>query len=372
MSSHDEHHLTPRQALAHEPKDAAPQVESISDENRGGSYFDIDNIKLPREKHRQYSDENIRDIAESIEQLGQLQPIELSPEFEVTAGVLRVKALEQLGHKKVWGVVRNRSDNERELARIHENLARKELTVLERSESLARAKELHEVLYPETRQGAAPGRPGGGKSPKPPGPGAFVEEASKKQGRGKSTISEEVQIGNLSQEVRDLLRHTAVANNKGELKQFIGAEKATQVKLAEAIHKGQADSFEKARQIVVSESGPQAVEKAARQKGEGKKAKKKAPEVFHAPQGVAGEHEKAEEFGGSPQVEDPQEEPGALRFSPQNTVGDLFEQIFCSFSELERLAEQDHEIGQISKELVSARQSLDSLRIKFLSLRGTR
>jgi ParB family chromosome partitioning protein len=111
---------------------------------------------------------------------------------------------------------------------IDENLMRAELTVLERAELLARRKEIYEELHPETRwgyislQNLKPFRNTekcnlhlSGKTDKNKG---FVREVAEKTGLDESTIKREIQIAtNISDEVKDMIRNTELANRKMDL-----------------------------------------------------------------------------------------------------------------------------------------------------------
>ena len=50
-----------------------------------------------------------------------------------------------------------------EMAELDENLMRRELTVLQRAEMLARRKQLYEALHPEAKRGVAGGRASGAR-----------------------------------------------------------------------------------------------------------------------------------------------------------------------------------------------------------------
>ncbi len=105
---------------------------------------------------------------------------------------------------------------EQDRRRVDENLIRNELSVLERGEHLVRRKQLHEQLHPESKQGGAPGKKGGGKAKTTESVG-FVKNTATTMGRGEVTVREEVRIGNLPQQVRNLARGTLLANQKGRL-----------------------------------------------------------------------------------------------------------------------------------------------------------
>lgn len=102
---------------------------------------------------RSISESKIDELAESISAVGLLQPIVITEDKNLVAGLHRVEACRQLGIKEISAIVIPNLQLQREIAEIDENLIRNQLTVLEQCEQLKRRKELYEALYPETRRG---------------------------------------------------------------------------------------------------------------------------------------------------------------------------------------------------------------------------
>jgi ParB-like chromosome segregation protein Spo0J len=160
-----------------------------------------------------------------MQTIGLLNPISVAQAdgaYRLVAGRHRLEAHRRLGRETIRAVVLDLDELRCELAEIDENLIRAELTVLERGEHLARRKEIYEALHPETKQGGAPGKPGGGKVAKTPDSGvlvpSFVEETARKTGKGKSTVFEEIQIATrLDEEVKEQIRDTGLADQKTDL-----------------------------------------------------------------------------------------------------------------------------------------------------------
>lgn len=83
--------------------------------------------------------------------------------------------------------------------------------VIERSDLTLLAKQLHEELHPEAKQGGAPGRRGGGKS-KSPTVGGFVATLAERTLRSPSSIHGDLEIAQrIAADVRDRLRETPLA-----------------------------------------------------------------------------------------------------------------------------------------------------------------
>lgn len=80
--------------------------------------------------------DKVRELAESISEIGLLQPILLRPageRFEVVAGHRRFLACQRLGLSVINAVVKEMTDQDAAIIRASENLARENLTPLEES-----------------------------------------------------------------------------------------------------------------------------------------------------------------------------------------------------------------------------------------------
>ena len=108
----------------------------------------ISDIKFG-ERNRHYSFAKVKELAQSIEEIGLLHPIVVDANNILIAGLHRLEAANLLGWDEIPCVVFNISNAE-ELAEIHENLIRAELTELEKADLLCRAKEIYELRHPES------------------------------------------------------------------------------------------------------------------------------------------------------------------------------------------------------------------------------
>jgi ParB family chromosome partitioning protein len=129
-----------------------------------------------------------------------------------------LQACKQLGWTTIPAKIVQLDRLKTELAEIDENLVRQELTALEKAEHLARRKEIYEALYPEAK------RPQGGRPRKNAKTVfAFSVDTAAKTGLTDRTIRYGVQIGTkIPQDVRDLIRHTPLADQKRELIELAG------------------------------------------------------------------------------------------------------------------------------------------------------
>jgi hypothetical protein len=107
-----------------------------------------------------------------------------------------------------------------DLAEIAENLIRNELTPLERGEQLARRKEIHEAIYPETASTRIRGGPGRGRE-KTNADSALVsiaEDTAAKTGTSIRSVQSDVQIAkNIAEPVKEMIRGAPAAEDKSAL-----------------------------------------------------------------------------------------------------------------------------------------------------------
>ncbi len=144
-----------------------------------------------------------------------------------------------------------------ELAEIDENLVRNELTVLERAECLKRRKELYEAKYPDTRQGVAGGRARQGSATEMI---SFADDTAAKTKRTSRTVRHEVQIAeNLDEEVKELIRQTAVADSKTDLLRLAKMDPERQKTVAGRITDGTAKNVKEAERALKREEQLQAI-----------------------------------------------------------------------------------------------------------------
>ncbi len=118
-------------------------------------------IIVPERRKRSAPDTS--DLQASIQAVGLLQPIVVTQDHVLVAGLHRKLACEALGWTTISALVVTLSQLDAELAEIDENLCRTQLTVLERSEQTVRRKQIYEARHPQAKHGGAKGKAGGGK-----------------------------------------------------------------------------------------------------------------------------------------------------------------------------------------------------------------
>ena len=146
--------------------------------------------------------EPVAELTKSIAAVGLLNPITLTEDHTLVAGLHRLEAAKRLGWTEIECAFTDMSGPQLELAEIDENIVRTGLTRQELGEQLSRRKELYETLHPETKAGAAQaagmnravGNNVGAKLASTPK--SFIEDTAERTGLSKRTISRMLQIAN--------------------------------------------------------------------------------------------------------------------------------------------------------------------------------
>ena len=146
--------------------------------------------------------EPVAELAKSIAAVGLLNPITVTEDRTLVAGLHRLEAAKRLGWTEIECAFTDMSGPQLELAEIDENIVRTGLTRQELGEQLSRRKELYETLHPETKAGTAQaagmnravGNNVGAKLASTPK--SFIEDTAERTGLSKRTISRMLQIAN--------------------------------------------------------------------------------------------------------------------------------------------------------------------------------
>ena len=152
-------------------------------------------------------------MADSIKQVGLLNPITITPDHTLIAGNHRLEAAKLLGWTEIECTVCDISGLLAELAEIDENFVRKNLSPIEFGDLLLRRKEIYEELHPETIA-TNKGGPFRGNQHRnevtckmPVTTKSFVEDTAEKLGVDPSTVRRQVQTAkNLTPEAKNIIR----------------------------------------------------------------------------------------------------------------------------------------------------------------------
>lgn len=210
--------------------------------------------------------EKVTSLAESIRNVGLLQPIGVNKDFRLIWGLHRLEACQSLGWHAIGARVVNLTGLAAELAEIDENLERSELPQLLHYQALARRKEIYLAIHPETGRGTAGAiasnaaqdvklmTTAAGKNASARSAVAepiidqqvasFVTDTAAKTGKSKRTIYQDVAVGeNLdSQAAADIADVPAVADSKKQLAALSRLPAAEQRRVAAKIKAGKAST----------------------------------------------------------------------------------------------------------------------------------
>lgn len=183
-------------------------------------------------------------LAALIKEQDLLQPIsvvhEKSERYSLLAGAHRLAAVQSLGWETIVARVTPAAwikDQERRLTEILENVARNELTKLDRAANLSELKQIHEELFPQTRNG------GDRRSQAVKNKGenqneifAFCSDTAIRIGLSRRSIELAVAIwGGLSPDSRKRLPGTDFADNQANLKTLSDLDAAMQKKVLDLL-----------------------------------------------------------------------------------------------------------------------------------------
>lgn len=205
-------------------------------------------------------------LMESIQRRGLLYPISIRPDGNLVIGLHRLVAHERLRRAHIPAFTTDADPTELELDEIEENLARRDLTLVERVRLEHRQKELYLKRNPDTRQGVAGGKARQGQQPTTL---SFAGAAAAENGISKRTIERRLKIGDaMTGEIVALLADHPIANNQAQLLQL--AKKPTEQRspIANVIAEGQARTVDGAARIL--SRAPQDSSRPKQQKASGR------------------------------------------------------------------------------------------------------
>ena len=172
-----------------------------------------DEVKV-KSGRRSLNEEKVKSLAQSIEEIGLLNPITIDLEYNLIAGAHRLEAVKRLGRDAIECNQVDLKGLQAELAEIDENLVRHNLNHIDEADQLLRRKEIYEELHPDTKAGTA-----GAKSTNEKRWGiatatvavatekSFVADTSEKTGMAERTVRNKIQIAKgLTPEVKEVIR----------------------------------------------------------------------------------------------------------------------------------------------------------------------
>lgn len=163
-----------------------------------------------KEGRRSLDAVHMGELADSIRELGLLNPVTIDRENHLIAGLHRLEAAKALGWTEIECTVSSLGGLQAELAEIDENIVRSDISALEYGEILLRRKEIYETLHPETKHGGDR-KSEGIKTTKCRFETArsFAQDTAEKLGVTPRTVERQIQTAkNLSPEAKDIIRDT--------------------------------------------------------------------------------------------------------------------------------------------------------------------
>ncbi|UFX41708.1 ParB/RepB/Spo0J family partition protein [Bradyrhizobium sp. 41S5] len=178
-------------------------------------------------------------LAESMNRLGQLQPISVyygpNSSIRLVAGLHRLEAAKHLRWKEIAAVVVSGSELDHRLHEIAENLHRAELTKLERDEQVAEWIKINERIHSsQIAKNESKRDDGRGHRPE-----SGIAAAARDLGVDKDDAHRAVRVASLSEEAKEAARDSGLDNNRSALLEAAReTEPEKQVAKISAIAKG--------------------------------------------------------------------------------------------------------------------------------------
>lgn len=169
----------------------------------------ISEIRVNPER-REARAEAIRELADSISELGLLNPITVDCEHILIAGLHRLEAAKLLGWTEIECTVSGLEGLQAELAEIDENFVRADLSPIDYGDLLLRRKEIYERLHPETKNGGdRRSEDFRTKNFRSDSAKSFAQDTADKLGVSPRTVELQVQMAkNLTPEAKAIIKET--------------------------------------------------------------------------------------------------------------------------------------------------------------------
>ena len=159
----------------------------------------------------------VEELARSIAAVGLMNPITVTQDNTLIAGLHRLEAAKLLGWTEIECTVSDADGLQAELAEIDENFVRAGLSHRELGDLLLRRKELYEAIHPETRQGMRNGQTSKNENSSLLETKSFSQDTAEKLGVSKRTVEQLVQTArDLTPEAKKAIRDAGDKITKGD------------------------------------------------------------------------------------------------------------------------------------------------------------
>ena len=160
---------------------------------------------------------NVEELARSIAAVGLMNPVTVTQDNTLIAGLHRLEAAKLLGWTEIECTVSDADGLQAELAEIDENFVRAGLSHRELGDLLLRRKELYEAIHPETRQGMRNGQTSKNENSSLLETKSFSQDTAEKLGVSKRTVEQLVQTArDLTPEAKKTIRDAGDKITKGD------------------------------------------------------------------------------------------------------------------------------------------------------------
>ncbi len=175
----------------------------------------ISDIKI-NPGRRDTQQRNVEELARSIAAVGLMNPITVTQDNTLIAGLHRLEAVKLLGWTEIECTASDADGLQAELAEIDENFVRAGLSHRELGDLLLRRKELYEAIHPETRQGMRNGQTAKNENFSLLDTKSFSQDTAEKLGVSKRTVEQLVQTAaNLTPEAKKIIKEADTKITKG-------------------------------------------------------------------------------------------------------------------------------------------------------------
>lgn len=163
---------------------------------------------------------DVKELADSIAEVGLINPIMVDQSHTLIAGLHRLEAMKLLGRTEIECTVSDLDGLQVELAEIDENFVRKDLSDDEFRELLLRRKEIYESLHPEAKATYDGGAFRGNQHQNVVGENfsattkSFVQDTADKLGVSPRTVELQIQTAkNLTPEAKEIIKGAKVTKS---------------------------------------------------------------------------------------------------------------------------------------------------------------
>ena len=190
-----------------------------------------------RTRLRATNEENIQEIANSIHEVGLINPISIDSDLNLIAGYHRLQAHKLLGLKEILAIIGNQKELQARLQEIDENLKRSELTAIEKSVHIEERENILRQLKKLSLQG----------DNRYSSLGKSTQKARATEiGMSRRNYQYHKELENLHPDVRDLLNDTPYASKLMDLVLLARETDEIQLCVAKALITSKAFSIKRA------------------------------------------------------------------------------------------------------------------------------